>query len=88
MSKKTTIPFDPHGEAGEPKLEHWYGRIGISAVVAALRFTTTKEKSPINPTFTPKRRANLLLLSAIPGLADRKTPTWLSKKPPGGEPSS
>jgi hypothetical protein len=24
----------------EPKLEHWYGHIGISAVVAALRFAS------------------------------------------------
>jgi hypothetical protein len=53
MSKKTTISFDQQGDA-----------VGISAVVAALRFTTTKEKSPINPTFTPERRANLVLLSA------------------------
>jgi hypothetical protein len=67
VSKKTTIFFDQQGDVGEPKLEHCYERIGISAVVAALRFTTTKEKSPINPTFTPDRRANLVLLSAIPG---------------------
>jgi hypothetical protein len=80
MSKKTTISFDPQGEAGEPKLEHWYGRIGISAVVAALRFTTTKEKSPINPTFTPERRANLVLLSGYSRLTGRDTRLGLSKK--------
>jgi hypothetical protein len=85
MSKKTTISFDPQGEAGEPKLEHWYGRIGISAVVAALRFTTTKEKSPINPaftnpTFTPERRANLVLLSGYSRLTGRDTRLDLSKK--------
>jgi hypothetical protein len=52
VSKKASIFFDQQdetgeqqGDTGEPKLEHWYGRIGISAVVAALPFTTTKEKS-------------------------------------------
>jgi hypothetical protein len=30
---------------GRPKLQHCYGRIGVSAVVAALRFPTTR-KSP------------------------------------------
>jgi hypothetical protein len=32
------------GRASEPRLEHWYGHIGISAVIAALRFTTTKKQ--------------------------------------------
>jgi hypothetical protein len=36
VSKKTTISFDQQGHGGEPKLEHWYGHIGITAVVAAL----------------------------------------------------
>jgi hypothetical protein len=64
-------------DAGAPKLEHWYGRIGISAVVATLRFTTTKEKSPINPTFTPERRVNLALLSARHMEADPQPPSGI-----------
>ena len=44
-SKKTTIPFDEQRHAGEPKLEHSYGRIGISAVASTLRFTTTKKQT-------------------------------------------
>ena len=36
MGKKTTASFGQ--QTAEPKLEHAYAHIGISAVVAALRF--------------------------------------------------
>jgi hypothetical protein len=39
MTKKNTTS-DQKDLTAEPKLEHWYGHIGISAVVAALRFVT------------------------------------------------
>jgi hypothetical protein len=39
MTKKNTIS-DQKNRTAEPKLEHWYGHIGISAVVAALHFVT------------------------------------------------
>ena len=42
-SKESTASFDER-HAGEPKLEHSYGRIGISAVASALCFTTTKKQ--------------------------------------------
>ena len=39
MTKKNTTSSQ-ESRTGEPKLEQWYGHIGISAVVAALRFAT------------------------------------------------
>ncbi len=39
MTKKNTTSSQ-ESRTLEPKLEHWYGNIGISAVVAALRFAT------------------------------------------------
>ena len=39
MTKKNTTS-DQKDRTAEPKLEHWYGHIGISAVVAALHFVS------------------------------------------------
>jgi hypothetical protein len=39
MTKKNATS-DQKNCTAEPKLEHWYGHIGISAVVAALHFVT------------------------------------------------
>ena len=38
MGNKSTAGFDQQNPTAEPKLEHAYAHIGISAVVAALRF--------------------------------------------------
>ena len=38
MANKSTAGFDQQNPTAEPKLEHAYAHIGISAVVAALRF--------------------------------------------------
>ena len=50
MTKKNTTS-EQKGRVAAPKLENWYGHIGISAVVAALRFATcskhvNKEAAP------------------------------------------
>ena len=33
------------GYVEEPRVEHWYGHIGIRAVLAALRFMPTKKRA-------------------------------------------
>jgi hypothetical protein len=38
MGNKSTAGFDQQNHTAEPKLDHAYAHIGISAVVAALRF--------------------------------------------------
>ena len=38
MGNKCTASFDQQSPTAEPKLEHAYAHIGISAVAAALRF--------------------------------------------------
>jgi|tagenome__1003787_1003787.scaffolds.fasta_scaffold20920733_2 hypothetical protein len=40
MTKKNTASSDQQSRVAEPKLEHRYRSIGISALVAALQFTS------------------------------------------------
>jgi hypothetical protein len=47
MGNKSTAGFDPQNPTAEPKLEHAYAHIGISAVAAAL---------PFGPALSPNNR--------------------------------
>jgi len=61
MGKKSTAGFDQ--QTAEPKLEHGYAHIGISAVVAALRFVP--RLSPSNRTQNDNERVTRRCLRSV-----------------------
>jgi hypothetical protein len=54
MAKNNAASTNPANRTGASKLEHCYGDIGISALVAALRFVSCAGNEPKQPASSQK----------------------------------